>query len=322
MIGTLFDKIANPDQKYQFLEELGRQGVTPKKQVNLTPIKNSAFSNKAKHKIYIDNNDPESSHPIQWNIRRADEASQNAKRTVILAPLAAMGTHSIPNLTLLSTQPATLQKEIIESIKRLLHTGYEKIDLILPHYQVFSFTDFAAELSRKYGMRVEVIDSKTYGLALRRMVEECSRSFINQKPTQDISSLVQKITKNTHYWLMPKTNLGIRKTIWYNNILSSMSKFELHQIPMIRFEEEGCTTKNKNIFADNIEEALKDIKNLIASTGQIPREVLIEQTGTTMDIANLQAKLQRILPANRIQIVSADPQVATELGDYIGICLR
>ena len=92
---------------------------------------------------------------------------------------------------------------------------------------------------------------------------------------------------------------------------------------MIRFEEEGCTTKNKNIFADNIEEVLKDIKNLIASSSQIPREVLIEQTaGTAMDIPNLQAKLQRILPANRIKIVSADPQVAIELRDYIGICLR
>lgn len=323
MIASLFDQIADQNQKYKFLEELALNGISSKKQVNLTPIKHSAFATKAKQKIYLDKLDDQPHSLITTSSQSGRTVAKTAKRTIIISPTTHHIPLSIPNVVFTPISNNAAKKELSDSIKSILKMGFEQVILIFPNIELFSLSDLASELTRDFGQSIVIINSKTVGLALRRLIEECSRCIVNQKPTQDISAVVQKISTTSNYWIIPKNNLSIRKTIWYSNIPTESNKFDLHKIPLIRFNKDQCTFKNKSLFSDSIQDALNEIRLDFTNAGHIPLEVILEYSaGTKADVSSVQTKLQRLLPSNRILVIYSDAQNQIEIGDYIGIYLR
>jgi|GEM_PF-4766353 len=205
--------------------------------------------------------------------------------------------------------------------QRLFEQGFETLCVLLPDSNFWPTAHYAKHAAAKWGQRVKLVDTHTYGPGLKLISEQAFESLKKTNSLQEVFQTLKHSLPQLRHWLIPQLKT-VDNQFWFQRLLrqakntktltASMSPLCAFHRPMELLSIESNFTSATGLLKALLEDHLVDKGH---------KQALITHSDHQESAEYLKQWLLGISPSIRCDIAEASPFLTQEFGAHLSICL-
>jgi len=243
------------------------------------------------------------------------------KRIAIVTDYPLVELTRYPYIYTVEIDPIRRIKIFFDKFKELLDRGFGQILVILPDGHFWTSCYFAKHASHQMEQFVKIIDSKTFALGLKVVIQEIAHYIYDMKHSQYIDQTLDKLVSSVRYWVIPASTEPIKTRMWYKKMMKGRRFSKKKPVPLVSFRE---PLKIVNFFGSALS-ALSHLESLIDQEYHVRQDqkmkVIVAYKSMYPEAMSLIHQLKQKDKNIRFRVVPASPYAVKKFGTHLGVCI-
>jgi hypothetical protein len=263
---------------------------------------------------------------LEQKIRLKIKKRENkAPTSIVTHPSAIVTSNLKKTYDIYFSKPETIHhiRSFFEQFVEILEEGYNTACVFLPDAKLWPDYYYAKHAALDFGHYIQIFNTKTYGIGISLLMEECMKDIREQKDIYLINSIIEKKSTSLRYWIIPNNFETCQNRFWFMTLMNNMKKKKEIDItsnaPVISLHNKKEITGVIKDITKSAAYLEKLIKNETHQLKTVPRRIIISYSNFSDSAIKLGKRLKATYPNSEISIVLSNKILASEFGDHISL---
>ncbi len=253
-----------------------------------------------------------------------DMATLDTQLAIVTTPSASLP-ETLLSHTGIKVVPGDMSQYLqgfTDIFQHLLQAGFPRIYAILPDAEYWHACHYAKHASYKLETQIKVIDSKTFGIGLRLLIEHLVSQFEHGHSVLNIAQATEHTLSRVRYWVIP--SLGtIQNQFWFKRLQKKPAsrKVPPKSFPLLSFHEPIEISRVSQSVSESTQALMIIIQDTLEKSSLLPSKIVIEYHLFFQEASLIETFIKKSYPHIALLIQPAHDALSADFGPHIGVAM-